>query len=129
MKIHHVGYLVKNLELSVDEFKRLGYKEEGNIVKDDIRKVLIQFLFKDNLKVELISPFDKDSDVYNLMKRYVNTPYHFCYSTKMIDEDLKKLLEGGYIIIKDKQEAPAIDGKNVIFLLNPNLGIIELLEE
>ena len=44
MKIHHIGYLVKNLSEARDTFIQLGYKMISDIIYDKMRKVEICFL-------------------------------------------------------------------------------------
>ncbi len=44
MKIHHIGYAVKNIEKSREVFLQLGYQNEGDIVVDDARNVKILFM-------------------------------------------------------------------------------------
>ena len=128
MKIHHIGYLVKNIEKSIREFECLGYSIQQNIMLDDYRKVKICFLKKDGYVVELVSPVCENSSVAGLMKKKENTAYHICYETDNIDMEIQHLCEMGYVICSEKHEAVAIEGKPVAFLMHPNLGMIELLD-
>lgn len=68
MKIHHIGYLVKDIKLSINNFKNLGYKEESNIIVDEIRSIFITFLKNENSLVELIQP-SKDNKKFNSILR------------------------------------------------------------
>ncbi|MNE88951.1 hypothetical protein D3C80_1863090 [compost metagenome] len=83
---------------------------------------------KDGYTIELVSPTDESSVVYGLMKKYKNSPYHICYKTTNFEEEYNKLTENGYITIDTPTPAPALSGKRVVFLLNPSIGMIELLE-
>lgn len=129
MKIHHIGYLVKDINKSIDSFSKLGFFLCGEITHDELRKSDICFLKNDNLLIELVSPFSKDSIVYGLLKTYKNAPYHICYSSNNIDLDCEYLVNNGYMIIQEKDIAPAIENKFVVFLFNPKIGIIELVED
>ena len=128
MKIHHVGYLTKKLEKARAEFEKLGYVVERPVKFDEIRKINIEFMVNDGYRVELIEPADKESPMYPLLKNYKNTPYHFCYITEDIDAETAALEAGGYHVLHEKQPAPCIDDKNVVFLIHPRMGIIELVE-
>lgn len=44
MKVHHIGYAVKNLEKAIDDFSSLGYRLVSDIVDDAIRNVRICFM-------------------------------------------------------------------------------------
>ena len=127
LKVHHIGYLVKKLDKSKATFEALGYKS-GDITHDETRGIDICFLKKDALNVELVSPFTDDSIVSGLMSRYKNSAYHICYESAHFNDDLHELENTGFHIIGEPLPAPAIDGHNVVFLMSPAIGMIELLE-
>ncbi len=129
MKIHHVGYLVRKLDRAISEFTELGYKVVKDTVLDEYRKVNICFMEKDGYLIELVSPAAKDSVVSEYLKTRGNSPYHICYESEAFDEDLKKLLDRRYVICSEKYPAPAIEGRNVCFLIHPYTGMVELLEK
>lgn len=128
MKIHHIGYLVKNLQKSKEEFCKLGYNVISEDTHDTIRHVDICFIEKDKYVIELVAPYDNESVVAEMLKKYKNMPYHICYNTDDLKRDAGNLAENGYVIIGEASPAPALGGKRVEFLLNPKLGMIELLE-
>lgn len=131
MKIHHIGYLVEDIDSTTNQFKYLGFEKVGNKTTDDIRRIYVQFLDNNGVIVELVQPIDENSQVFNLMKRYKNSPYHLCYSVDNIETACDILCRNGdYMLITAPQEAPAISGTpDVVFLMNANAGIIELVEE
>jgi methylmalonyl-CoA/ethylmalonyl-CoA epimerase len=127
LKIHHIGYLVKKIEKAKQSFLSLGYEVEQDTVYDDIRKVDICFLIKDGYRVELVSPLSEDSVVAGLMKKYKNCPYHICYETTDFDADYAALTANGFIAIDEPTPAPALQGRDVVFLNSASIGIIELI--
>ena len=127
LKIHHIGYLVKKIEAATRTFKALGYQLVQSIVYDDIRKVNICFMTKDGCCIELVSPTTEDSVVSGLMKKYKNCPYHICYETNNFEQDYQELQENGFISIDVPTPAPALQGRDVVFLTNASVGMIELL--
>ena len=126
LKIHHIGSLVKKLDAAILSFKNLGYQITQDTVYDDIRKVNICFLQKDNYCIELVSPTSEDSVVSGLLKKYKNCPYHICYETENFDEDYQTLLSSGFISIDAPTPAPALQNREVVFLTSPSMGMIEL---
>lgn len=130
MKFHHVGYLVKNISDSIAAFKAMGFNVTKEPMHDSIRKSIIAFLDSgDNaVCVELIQPENEDSPIFMLLKKYKNTPYHLCFQTENMNEDVKELELNGYMLFKERECAPCIDdGKgDVVFMMNPYIGIIEL---
>lgn len=127
LKIHHIGYLVKAIDSARSEFEALGYLSESAIIYDPDRKADICFLTKDNCRVELISPKSEDSVVWNLLKKYKNAPYHICYESSSFAEDLSYLTVHGFTAIGSPAPAPAIGNRQVVFLMSPVIGMIELL--
>ncbi len=128
LTIHHVGYLVKKIEKAIKTFENLGYSIEQETVYDDIRKVNICFLIKDGYRVELISPTCEESVVSGLIKRYKNSPYHICYETSDFDQAYSKLTGNGFAAIDTPTAAPALSGREVVFLTNPVIGMVELIK-
>lgn len=129
MKIHHIGYLVKNIELSVNKFLQLdNYEILKESTWDEDRKAYISFLQKENYCIELIAP-TKESDIYPLLKRYKNSPYHICYEVDRytIEKEIVRLEKMGYMLMKEIAPAIVIGGK-VAFLISADMGMVELLE-
>lgn len=127
LTVHHIGYLVKKIEKAKNAFLSLGYQIEQDTLRDEIRKVDICFVIKDNYRIELVSPYTEDSVVSGLMKRYKNSPYHICYETTDFDAACADLCASGFIAIDTPTPAPALDGREVIFLSDAMLGMIELI--
>lgn len=127
LKIHHIGYLVKKIEKAKTTFEALGYLARQDTIYDGIRKVNICFLEKDGYLIELVSPVSDDSVVAGLMKKYKNSPYHICYETDNLETAFADLCAGGFTAIDAPTPAPAIDGREVVFLTSPNIGMVELL--
>ena len=128
LKIHHIGYLVKKMDAAIESFLHLGYIVQQDTLYDNIRRVHICFMEKDGYVIELVSPADSGSVAAGLMKKYKNSPYHICYETKNLDGTFALLSAEGYTAIDTPTPAPALQGRRVVFLMNPFLGMIELLE-
>ncbi len=129
MKIHHIGYLVKKIDKSIPLFNTLGYELTKDVYYDAVRKSHICFMENGGITIELVCP-ERDSDIYPLLKKYVNTPYHICYAVEHIDTAIAALTNNGWLLFKDKAPAPAIsDTAEVAFLMHTNAGIIELVAD
>lgn len=128
MRIHHLGYLVKKIDKAIKAFEALGYSITQQTILDEYRQANICFLEKDGYVVELVSPVSKESVVADLIKRLGNSPYHFCYVTDCIEDDISRLQEQHYVMCSELHSAVALNDKRVCFLIHPYLGMIELLE-
>ena len=129
MKVHHIGYFVKNIEKGKKTFLALGYEIEQDTVRDEYRGIDIAFLEKDGYRVELVSPFTEESVVYDLRKKMGNSPYHICYEVENLESAIEDLQEQRFVVTQEPHEAVAIDGKRVCFLIHGQMGIIELVEQ
>ena len=129
MKIHHVGYLVKHFDEAFSVFSDLGFRPVGPTTLDESRKIRIQFMSKDGVIIELVSPVSKDSAVGSLLKKTGASPYHICYESDDFQKDMESLEQKGYLRITEPAPAPAIEGNNVVFLVNPEIGLIEIVEK
>lgn len=128
MRVHHIGYLVKNLKKAETAFEALGYSACSEITYDELRDVNILFMTSGNTVVELVSPVSERSVVADLIKRYRNAPYHICYETEDIGTETERLREQGYVAVDAPAPAPAMDGRRVCFLMHACAGLIELVE-
>ena len=130
MQVDHFGYAVKNVHKSVDCFKRLGYVFD-KIIEDRDRNIYICFGANGNCIVELISTINdsEPSPVKNILKKNGCTPYHICYKTSNLSEEIVSLKRSGFIVVIPPRPAIAFNNKQVCFLMNLNVGLIEVVEE
>lgn len=128
MKIHHIGYLVKDIKRAQIQFEQLGFRALNETVFDCGRKVNILFMDNAGSLIELVSPASPTSVVTPLIKRYRNTPYHICYTADNFEQEVNMLCAGGFTQIDAPAPAPAINGKIVVFLMSSHIGLVELLE-
>ena len=118
MEIDHIGYLVKNINKAITSFEELGFYLTSDITHDEIRKTDICFMENGGYIVELVSPYDSESVVANLIKTISNAPYHICYASDDIDKAVKQLENKGFVIVKEKEVAPAFDNRPVVFMFS-----------
>lgn len=128
MKLHHTGYLVKDIEKAKSSFQVLGFSPSTETVYDHIREADILFLQSEGNCIELISPSSPHSPLFPLLKKYKNTPYHLCFTTADLEKEVQRLKQEGFTQILPATEAPAIEGKLVVFLMNRHMGMVELVE-
>ena len=132
MKIHHIGYAVKNIEKSKNSFQQLGFQVEGDIVIDHARNVKILFMMNGEQRIELIETYNTENtspvDKYLLKQKDMAIPYHFCYEVTDMDAKIVELRKERFILVESPKEAPAINDAKVAFLYKRTVGVIELVE-
>lgn len=126
--VDHIGYAVKKMERARKGFELLGYTF-GDVIADPDRKIDICFGEMNGYRIELVCPQCAGSPVDDVILKLGNTPYHICYSSDSLDEDLEKIHGGGYRIVIPAQEALAFGGKRVVFLYSLSVGLIEIVEK
>lgn len=128
MRVHHIGYLVKDVHKSIPSFEELGYSIIKDVVYDEARDVNICFMEQDGYCIELVAPCSEQSVVYEQLKRQGITPYHICYEVDNLDVAIEEYRSKKYVMIQAPAQAPAIEGRRVAFLFNRTVGMIELVE-
>lgn len=129
MEIHHIGYLVKNIQKSITEYETLGFTLVSNIVSDGDRLADICFMKNNDYCIELISPW-KESTLIPLLKRYKYTGYHICYKVRDINKSIEILQKKGFFLFQEPQRAQAIGvNAKVAFLMGSESGMLELVQE
>lgn len=129
LNVHHIGYAVKSIKESINDFIELGFTPVGEAISDTGRNIEILFLENGDYCIELVAPMNNHSPVSETLRKSGNTPYHICYMTCNLANEIETLKKSGYIVIADPLEAPAINNKKVAFLYKINIGLIELVEE
>jgi methylmalonyl-CoA/ethylmalonyl-CoA epimerase len=128
LKVHHVGYIVNDIDSSLGDFRALGFEPVGDRCIDEQRNIRIQFLKNAEYSIELVSPLNESSPVGGILKKVGATPYHLCYETAELDQKTAELKANGFVIIAEALEAPAINEKKVVFLFKKSIGIVEIVE-
>lgn len=129
MKVHHIGYAVKSIKESINDFIALGFKPISEAIVDVERSIEILFLENEDYCIELVAPINNRSPISDILRKSGNTPYHICYKTYNLINEIENLKKCGYIVIAAPLEAPAINNRKVAFLYKINIGLIELEEE
>ena len=128
MRIDHIGYAVKNIEKAQRSMEALGYVFEP-LIEDYDRNIRIAFGELDGYRVELVAPMQDGSPVDMLLSKIGPTPYHICYKSNDIENDIERLKKSKYKVTIPLAPAIAFNSKKVAFLYSLTVGIIEIVEE
>ncbi len=127
LEFDHVGYAVNNLEKSRKSFEALGYVFCENI-HDDERNINLAFGKLGGFCVELVAPDAESSPVNTYLQKIGVCPYHVCYKSSDINQDMNFLVSKRYKITLPLAPAIAFGGRRVVFMYALNGGLIELVE-
>ena len=130
MKLHHIGYAVRDIQESVSQFKLLGFESSSEAIDDPERNVKICFMRNHNqgVLIELIAPLNPKSPVTNWLGKNDCSPYHLCYESRNIHEDIGYFKSNGAKELSKPIPAPAIGGNLAAFLYLSSVGLLELVE-
>jgi methylmalonyl-CoA/ethylmalonyl-CoA epimerase len=79
-------------------------------------------------RIELLEPGSDKSPVSKIIKKSGVSPYHICYEVEDITEAIKELKKKKYMPLSYPVNAVAINKRNICFLYNKAVGLIELVE-
>lgn len=129
MTIDHIGYAVRRMDRALSAFMTLGYAF-GPLVEDADRNITICFGQKDGYRIELICPLDRkqESPVDIYLKNIGPVPYHICYTSECLEEDIEDLQRKGFRLVIPPAGAVAFGGRRVAFLSSLGLGLMEIVE-
>ena len=119
MRLHHIGYLVRDIDRSVRAFAALGYgpvflcapPPSGASVYDESRQSDICFLSAAGgviPLIELIAPRSESSPIWGLLRTYKNTPYHLCFESEALDRDVETLRQAGWTVFQSPAPVCAV---------------------
>jgi methylmalonyl-CoA/ethylmalonyl-CoA epimerase len=128
MEFHHIGVATGNIKKSIDVFTKLGFMSD-EVIFDEIQNVNICFLRKPgHPDIELVEPVSQKSPVWNILEKVGTTPYHFCYYTNDITQDIQNLKKSKFILLVNPVTATALNNNRICFCYNKDFGLIELVE-
>jgi hypothetical protein len=127
MKLHHIGYIVEDIEAYQS---RLIYECKTAEVVDPVQNARLALFsnFTDSF-IELIQPLSEGSFTYNALQKAGNSYHHLCYSVGSKDEFNDIAKKYNLVLIKDWLPALLFGGKSVCFCYTRNKSIVEFLLE
>jgi methylmalonyl-CoA/ethylmalonyl-CoA epimerase len=128
MRIHHVGYVVKDITKAMEAHVALGFTTTSEVTHDRLRQADIVFLENGGYRIELVQPTGPESVAWTPLKRLGPGPYHVCYESEDLVADESRLADLGFVRLRPAEPAPALGDRNVLFLMGRHTGMIELVE-
>jgi methylmalonyl-CoA/ethylmalonyl-CoA epimerase len=128
MEFHHIGVATSNIIKSSNIYKQLGFVSD-EIIYDEVQNVNICFLRKSgHPAIELVEPVNEKSPVWNILDKIGTSPYHFCYNTTDIINEIQNLKKSKFIVVVNPVPAIAFRNKRICFCYHKDFGLIEIVE-
>ncbi len=115
MKIDHIGIAVKNLNDSVNTFKKIlpGIEPEFEEISD--QKVKVAIFHIGDSRVELLEATSTDSPINKFIEKKGEGIHHIALGVDNIEKALDEYKKNGIILIDEKPREGA-GGKKIAFL-------------
>ena len=128
-KFHHIGYAVRDIAKTAAFYLKAGWMS-SEIYTDKIQNTCIVFLSREGFPlIELVAPIDETSPICNTLKKVGNSTYHVCYSVPNINIAVAELRTQRYMPLFKPVEAVGINNKKICYLMHPDVGLIEIVEQ
>ena len=127
MTFHHLGIASEFLEGDARAYAALGYEPESSEFVDEIQGVRGLFLNGGGPRLELLEPLPGTETLAPILRRGVKC-YHHGYEVRSLGESLAELRRGGAQVVRPPARAVAFDYRQVVFLMLPNMWMVELIE-
>jgi methylmalonyl-CoA/ethylmalonyl-CoA epimerase len=130
LRLHHVGYVVANIEQTIESFVKSvngGWNE--SIFYDPIQKVRVTFIDTPgtSVQIELVEPANEQSPV-RAFSASGGGLHHLCYEVDDCDRTLAKMRERKAMIVRRPKPAVAFGGRKIAWAITAEKLLIELLE-
>ena len=125
MKLHHIGYVVKDIE---QYEKNLLFEKKVIELFDPVQnsKMALYSNFNESY-IELIQPINEQSFTYNFLQKSGGGYHHLCYEIKSRDELMKVAADQKLISIKGPIPAILFGNREVWFYFSRNKQIVEFV--
>jgi methylmalonyl-CoA/ethylmalonyl-CoA epimerase len=131
IKLNHIGIAVRNLEQSLEKWKKLFSVKEHNIEDIKDRGVrLVQLDLEGGASVELIEAIGEESPIKRFLEKNGEGIHHFCFEVNDINKAMKELREKGIKFVDGKPKKGG-EGSLIAFIHPNNINgvLIELKEK
>lgn len=131
LHLHHVGFVVKDIETSIPGFIRsLGLQWDGHVYHDELQRVKVAFLSTAGPapQIELVEPVRDDSPVSKFLERGGGL-HHLCYEVPNMGQALTIFKARKAVTVKRPLPAVAFGDRHIAWILTPEKLLVELLEQ
>jgi len=141
LRLDHIGFVTKDIELLSGVFKALGLKEISRPTENPSQKVSASFVNvgeKEDVYVEILEPTRSDSPISKFLEKQGGGLHHLCFEVDDIEKKSKELTEKGFKMIVPPEDCGAYDENlqrncsgitRIAFFIAADRFLIELIEK
>lgn len=105
--INHIGIAVKDLEKSVELFKKIFQFDEVHRETVESQKVSVASFKVGDVRLELTSPTSDDSPIARFIEKKGEGIHHIAFEAEDANSELKRLGEAGISLINETAQPGA----------------------
>lgn len=128
-EFHHIGVATQNMLNEETVYRILGYKKEGEEFEDPIQGIRGYFMTGGGPRIELLEELDENSNVLTPWLRKGIKVYHVAYEVNDIQLTIDHCVSLGSKVIVKPVPGVAFGGREICFLMFPNLQMVELIQK
>jgi len=98
VRLHHMGYVVQDIEPAIQGFERSLQAQWDNRISDDPnQKVRVAFLTTrpGDAQIELVQPVGEDSPVHRFLREKGGGLHHACYMVPDLERQITEMRSRG----------------------------------
>lgn len=126
LAFHHIGVACRNFDSEEQKFAMLGYRREGPDFHDPQQGIHGRFLVGAGPRLELLRN-DAEPGVLSPWLAKGIRFYHLAYEATDLDVEKMRLEAVGAKCVVEPVPAVAFGGRNICFLMLPNMTLVELI--
>lgn len=113
-KIDHIAIAVRNLDMALSHYKRLGLHCKKRERVDDMG-IEIAMIPVGESQLELVSPLKEDSPISHFLTNRGEGLHHICFAVGDVDGELANLVDQNVDLI-DKTPRAGGEGRRIAFV-------------
>ncbi|OGU57474.1 MAG: methylmalonyl-CoA epimerase [Ignavibacteria bacterium GWF2_33_9] len=113
--INHIGIAVKNLEVSLDTFKKLFQVSEIHMEEVTAQKVKVASFKVGNVILELTQAIDETSPIAKFIEKKGEGIHHIAFETDNVNDELDRLKNMNFSLINENA-VPGAHDMQIAFL-------------
>jgi methylmalonyl-CoA/ethylmalonyl-CoA epimerase len=126
LAFHHIGVACRDLDAEERVYTLLGYAREGADFRDPIQGIGGRFLFGGGPRLELLIELPGSGVLTPWLRKGIRL-YHLAWEAENLREASASLQTARAKVVADPVPAVAFGGREITFLMLPNLQLIELI--
>jgi methylmalonyl-CoA/ethylmalonyl-CoA epimerase len=127
LTFHHIGVACRDLDREAKTYALLGYSPEGDDFSDERQGIRGRFIVGPGPRLELLVALPGSTVLEPWLRKGVKY-YHEAFFVPDLAGGIEELGASGGKVVVEPVPAVAFDGREIAFVMLPNVTLVELIE-